>query len=329
MTGTEFGQLILGKRGEARETALLNAVKNGQYPSVFGDTSTWRTVRLNAVIDGKPRALLVQVAPDFFAVGNDTDPFYVGGWTTTAQRIADTFGAVLPTHKIANEIQQQADLRVGLMETTPGAPWYKPGGIPGDIEHSGAFIASNVKRNARLNALAGPSRWKKLVAGHMKDILTKAGGLSGKCPGGQCVTIYGGLGGGVDGWAIQGKNSTSHTWNYGPDYSHGIRLVSQTGKLDTGESVSLIDIARDPKLHVLVSDEGPIADLRLPSPGASSVPGAGGGGGSAKPAGDVATRAAGGSAVPWIVGAILAIGGGIALFGGGDDEGSRGSSDED
>lgn len=272
MNGTQYAELIANKRGIDRENALRGTVKNGQFPSVFSDRSRWKRVRMNAVIGSQPRWLDIFVAPDFFAVGSDDDPFYTGGWTDTAQEIANRLGAVLPSKRMANEIQHQGEVRVGLMETTPGAPWYKAGGIPGDIEASGAFIDSNRKRNARIVALAGPSpsRWNKLVVGHMKDILTKAGGLSGGCPGGQCVTIYGGLGGAVDGWAIQGKNSSSHVWNYGPDYSHGIRLIAAEGKLDTGEAVDLRRIALDPTLHPLLSDEGPF-DLRIPPPKGSAL----------------------------------------------------------
>jgi hypothetical protein len=57
--------------------------------------------------------------------------------------------------------------------------------------------------------------------------------------------------------------STVHSWDYGPDYSHLVRLIKRRARLD-GEYVDLHDVFADPKLSVLVSDEGPFADPAFP-----------------------------------------------------------------
>ena len=62
--------------------------------------------------------------------------------------------------------------------------------------------------------------------------------------------------------------STVHGARYA-DYSHGIRLVSDTMLID-GEPHSVYAVLEDPRLAPLVSDEGPIRDarglMRVPHP---------------------------------------------------------------
>ena len=282
MTGTEYGELIASKKGADREAALCHAVQNDQLPSIF--YNNYRTITSKAVIDGKERVLQMRCAADFLAAGTDADPFYVGGWTSTAQQIADYFHCILPSEKIARLIYEQADLRVPM--PNPGEPWYDTKNhVPRNIEDSGAWIAANKKHIAALGPIAG--REKKLVAGHMKDILQTKSGLLGSCPAslGGCLTLFGALQDGK--WPVQGVYK-GHQWNYGPDYSHGIRLVHREALLD-GVAVDLFDIFKDPKLCVLVTTEGPYVPW-LPSPTAGGPTGCGpgggsGGGGSSKPPG--------------------------------------------
>jgi len=54
--------------------------------------------------------------------------------------------------------------------------------------------------------------------------------------------------------------STVHGACYA-DYSHGIRLVSETVTVD-GQSRSAYDVLQDPVLSRALSDEGPIPNLR-------------------------------------------------------------------
>ena len=71
------------------------------------------------------------------------------------------------------------------------------------------------------------------------------------------VAIYGWLR--PDGAAIQ-PLSTVHGAGYA-DYSHGIRLVSDT-ILVNGQARSVFDILEDPGLAGLLSDEGPDSNAR-------------------------------------------------------------------
>jgi hypothetical protein len=88
-----------------------------------------------------------------------------------------------------------------------------------------------------------------LTAGHKKDLVITRQLWS--TPG--RVAIYGWHR--SDGKPIQSL-STVHGARYA-DYSHGVRLVSQTLFVD-GRPARLLDVLADPQLGPLLSDEGPL-----------------------------------------------------------------------
>jgi hypothetical protein len=92
-----------------------------------------------------------------------------------------------------------------------------------------------------------------LVSGDKKDVVVS--NRLERNPG--KIAIYGWHK--LDGAAIQ-PLSTIHGACYA-DYSHGIRLVSQTMVVD-GETKSVYDVLEDPTLSQTISDEGPIPDVR-------------------------------------------------------------------
>lgn len=255
-TGTDYQNAIAGKAGAEREKVTLDYFAQGAMPPFA--TATLPFV-IEEVVDGKKHRLVLDVAPDAFAVGSNLDPFYAPLWPTTAQTIADSLGAILPSKKLARLIYEAAPLKLSLYDSNPGEPWYDTKtGTPRKIEDSGAWTASNKRKVAAVRlGLKGVTPGAILVAGHSKDVIT------GPTLDGTRVRIYGGGGGKVDGWAIQ-PPSTIHDWSYGPDYSHGARFIRRNAVLD-GYTVDLYDLFVDPQLSALVSDEGPYTP-RIPSP---------------------------------------------------------------
>ena len=92
-----------------------------------------------------------------------------------------------------------------------------------------------------------------LVSGHKKDLVISPRLTSNP----EKLAIYGWHQ--LNGVPIQ-PLSTVHGACYA-DYSHGIRLVSETALVD-GERRSIYDLLDDPDLAGIVSDEGPIRNLR-------------------------------------------------------------------
>lgn len=255
-TGTDYKNAIAGKAGAEREQVALDYFAQGAMPPF--STAVVPLV-IEEVIGGQKHKLVLEVATDAFAVGSSLDPFYAPLWPTTAQTIADSLGAILPSRKLARLIYEAAPVKLTLYGSNPGEPWYDmKTGTPRKIEDSGAWAASNPKKVALTRlALKGNVPGTVLVAGHSKDVIT------GPTLDGSRVRIYGGGGGKTDGWAVQ-PPSTIHDWNYGPDYSHSTRFIRRNAVLD-GKAVDLYDVFADPVLSALVSDEGPYTP-RIPNP---------------------------------------------------------------
>ena len=94
----------------------------------------------------------------------------------------------------------------------------------------------------------------ELIAGHKKDVV-----LSNRLrerPG--RVAIHGWHQ--PDGKPIRPLSTVHVDWY--ADYSHGVRLVHPTARID-GESVSVLAALQDPELAGLLSDEGTIAGADL------------------------------------------------------------------
>jgi hypothetical protein len=242
MKAHEYLSRILSKTGADRELEALAAFKAGEMPDGLLKRS-WPTVTIKETIDGAPHTLELLVAPNFLAAGEDESAFHLPMWPTTAQKIADSLYAVLPTRKIADAIFKAAETRVSLDGVQPAAPWYDyVNKRPTDGGASAAWDSSNKKRQEK-----GALRYDRLVDGHAKSLV-----ISPKATGDK-VLIYGAMNG-VGGFPLQGL-SDFHVWHY-VDYSHGVRLVSRRAKLD-GKDIDLRSVFLDPKLSALVTDGGP------------------------------------------------------------------------
>jgi hypothetical protein len=159
----------------------------------------------------------------------------------TALEVALEYGFVLPTRKIVDTIFGQSAFHL-VPKPLPAGPRMR----------STAYYQTHNQTIERQRQLL---RWLpgELIAGHKKDVVLTNHLIHrpGK------IAIYG--------WHYPSGNpiqplSTIHGANYA-DYSHGIRLISETVLLD-GEPRSIYDILGDPELAPLLSDEGPLGKVR-------------------------------------------------------------------
>lgn len=199
----------------------------------------------------------VFVASDVFAIGSSDDYLRMPLAPGPAQQIADAFGWLLPTRKLANDIFAASQIRLTPIPQLNKGP------------NLGQYADYDQKVQAQLGQVGGIQG--QLISGHKKDVV-----LSNEMKPGH-VVIYGWFK--PDGSHIQPLTNI-HDDHYA-DYSHGIRYVSPFMKLD-GEVRNLEEIYQDPVLSALVSDEGPLHSVRYPTPGGASpaTPGTPGGGGS-------------------------------------------------
>jgi len=251
LSGSDFAATVLNVVGEPRESAILGELLAGNVPSFM------RTLCPVTVEVGGLRATY-WVTPDYLCIGSDDDYVRVPMTPGTAQRIADAFGAYLPTRRMVNSIFSQADVKLVA----------KPQGASKSMRSTQVFLNINKQIEEQLSVLSSPLG--SLVAGHKKDVvickglwLNKEGHKWGPehIP---CVAIYGWaqvIHNGV--WVVwQGLNSSSHDTSY-EDYSHGVRLVSAVVLVD-GVAYDFAEILVTSTWATFLSDEGMLPSARYP-----------------------------------------------------------------
>lgn len=245
LSGTEFAKSIADTSLSLvdREKKIFEEVRSGNVPTFL---KSLFPVAISKLIDGKEYVLVLWVAPDYLAIGNDQDYFYIPTTPILAQRIANLTRTMLPTKLMVDAIYKQAWLK---LEPQPIPPTPAMVTVPVFIKHN-ELLKEQMKR-VNPEAYVG-----QLTAGNKKDII-----ISNKIYGQPTprVVIYGWHK--LDGKTIQPVyNKHTNTW---ADYSHGVRLVSSIGVLN-GKRVKLTDVLKDQSLNVLLSDEGIILNVKYP-----------------------------------------------------------------
>lgn len=238
-TGTEFVKYIEHLDSGSRERAILKEILGGNVPDFL---RILVPVKLDFhSSDGKARIATVFVMPEYLAIGSNEDFVRIPMNLYTASGIASALGFVLPTRKMVDAIYRQAAFHFAPEPMTPGP----------QMTSTEYYRVHNQKIEAQ-SRLLGVTQGA-LVSGDKKDVVVTH--LLASNPG--KIAIYGWHR--LTGAPIQ-PLSTVHGACYA-DYSHGIRLVSETATVD-GQSRSIYDVLNDPQLAGALSDDGPIPNLR-------------------------------------------------------------------
>jgi hypothetical protein len=238
-TGGEFVRQIEGMSDDERESAILEQALSGNFPTFLRWSDPVTLSGRSA--DGRPVTITLCVAPDYLAIGSDSDYLYVPMRLKTAITIANRYNSVLPTPKIVDAIYDQAKVHL--------APQPLPAG--NTMRTTGYYWHhSQLVREQRLSAGAPPGA---LTAGDKKDLVLTNRSWTHLAR----VAIYG--------WQHPGGQpiqplSTVHGSRYA-DYSHGVRLVSAVAQVN-GVDTSLLDLLQNPNLAPVLSDEGVIHNTR-------------------------------------------------------------------
>lgn len=235
MKGSEFVQTYKKTSLAKWEAAALELARQGS-------TVAWPMVALKLEADGHTATL--KVASDYFAIGTPEDFVRLPLTPRTAQTIANLSGELLPTPKLVSDIHKQASVQL----------------TPSPMSNRGANLEDYAAHSAKIETLRA-SR-VGLVSGTKKDVVISNLAKAGK------VLIYGWFwpegvkpGGGFSN-PIQPRSNVHG--DFYVDYSHGIRFVSPVMTVD-GEDMMTEAVLRDPKLSKLVSDEGPVRQVRYPA----------------------------------------------------------------
>lgn len=236
ISGSEFIKLIDTLGFEQREELIANEILSGNIPGML---RKFRTIEYNASdAEGTRHKVELYILPDYLAIGSDSDFVRIPMGPLTAQKIADSLYCSMPTALIVDKIAASSE---GAIEPFPFRPLGDRNTWPITFEDS----------NNAINALYKAKGYRpgQLISGLKKDVII-TNKIAGDTLRGNHVTIYGWHY--PDGSRIQPSNNV-HV-NYYVDYSHGIRLIYRTIKID-GVEYDIQQALKDPLLFKLLSDE--------------------------------------------------------------------------
>jgi hypothetical protein len=223
---------------DAREQEILAELQHGNLPSFLRNL---RPVDVaTRASDGQEHRGRFWIMPDYLAIGADDDFVRIPMSPITAQFVADKFGCLLPTRKMVDEIYRQSQIRL------PPEP------LPAGPRMTSSEYYWNHNEIIAQQLGGGPPG--ELVSGHKKDVVITNKLLNRPAR----VAIYGWHK--SDGQPIQPLSLFHPNWYV--DYSHGIRLVAAMMIVD-GALRRVADVLKDPDLAPLLSDEGPIRQVRV------------------------------------------------------------------
>jgi len=258
-SGSEFMQYVMNMSFADRENAIYNEISTGNIPYFYRELKHLQASFADA--NGISHQIEYEVMPDYLAVGSDSDFCRIPMGPITAQRIADWFGATMPTRKLVDHIYLNAEIKLEPVTYTPVGNQNEK--VEKFIEHNNAIEEQRILAGGILG---------QLIGGTKKDVVLSIKITDPTRP--NHVVIYGWHR--LNGVAIQPLTNI-HIDSY-VDYSHGIRLLNADVKID-GEVNDIRTVLRDPVLYKILSDETGlmaqptyIADTNLPDkPGSFGV----------------------------------------------------------
>lgn len=260
--------------GPQREQAIRDAIDRG-----FTRSINW--VPVTSTSGG--RSLTLYVMDDALAVGTDDDWVRISCTHETNELVARSWttqgnGCYVLTSKVCDLVAENADPRLSPTILSGDPKWFQIMDTTRAMIHFHELVEG--KRAGRTGLVSDAGKyWVNTPRLGTSANPTRAG------DGGIAAANYGfyavdehlnylphavqgshtpdGVSHGPGGWAVFQNVGLMHSANTQADYSQKLRMMGQLGQLDTGEQVDLQDVALDPNLCHLLSDEGPVL-LRHP-----------------------------------------------------------------
>jgi len=235
LPGLQFMQKIKELKLEEREELIFKEFITGNIPNFLRQLTVITEIFENAT--GVKHELKYFVMPDYLAIGDDEDFCRIPMTPITAQKIADVYGAILPTRKLVNSIYEHCKIKLEPIT-------YYPVGNNNElvrkfIEHNNAIEQAMEKETGKLGDLLGGTKKDIVLSNLIFDEKRK-----------NNVAIYG--------WHMLNKKPiqplTNIHINTYVDYSHGVRLINNQALLD-GNLVLLSDLLKDSVKYKIISDE--------------------------------------------------------------------------
>lgn len=250
-----------------REDAMVAELVAGNVPDFM---RRWVEIRVSR--NGQTPVVVVRVLPDYLCVGKDDDYRHLPLDQQSAQKVADAFGAILPTAKICHAVWRRI-------------PWSATiNAIPRDYWNTGAsrkaprnrMQTSTAAYDEHSVAIQDKMRSMGLavgttIVGHKKDVVLTSnrdasriafhGFYDGEIPFEPCME--------GSNRANCNKEMPAHPHPEGKgrfsDYSQGVRLVHPYMHID-GVKHLVADVLKDASRAGHISAQGVIASPRVPPP---------------------------------------------------------------
>ena len=232
----------------AREIAICGQILQGNVPNWMRQM---KLVTTNELINGTNHTVSYYVAPDYFAIGSETDYFLTPMTPLLAQRIADAIGCSLPTSKMVDDIWKKAPCHLAPAPIAPSP----------DMTTVPVFDDHNTTVRGQRFAVTNTYPLGTLVGGDNKDVIIANKIYTNFTSPTKPVVIYGWHN--LDGSHIQNVYN-GHEETYA-DYSHGIRMVQMSLTVD-GQSSTVTNVLTNPNLAGLLSDDTIYANNVIPTP---------------------------------------------------------------
>jgi hypothetical protein len=235
-----------------REDAIYAEIAKGNIPD-FLRTTTKITSTFQDV-NGVSHTVVYEVMPDYLSIGSNEDFCRIPMGPITAQRIANLFGASMPTPKLVDDIYTHCVVKVAPVSYLP-------------VGNANELVSKFVEHNQAIEAqrLASGMPLGSLMGGTKKDVVLSNKITDPANP--DHVVIYGWHQ--LNGTAIQPVYN-GHINSY-VDYSHGICLINDQLLVDS-TVMSVKQIVMNAALYKLLSNEtgamtqaGYIKDNSIPS----------------------------------------------------------------
>lgn len=235
ISGSQFMQSVMNMNFEQRETEIYNQISIGNIPDFLRSLTQIQSNFYDE--QGALHTVIYQTMPDYLAIGSDADFCRLPMGPITAQKLADMFGASLPTSKLVYDIYLNCSVKLEPVT-------YAPVGNANELAPK--FIEHNSAIEAQRNAAGG--QLGQLTGGVKKDVVISIKIIDPARP--NHVVIYGWHQ--LNGQPIQPLTNI-HINSY-VDYSHGIRLLNAQLLLDSAV-VNIRDVLTDANLYKTISNE--------------------------------------------------------------------------
>lgn len=245
MKGIDF-VLGLPRHGDSqeRDDRIVKAVRDGLHAPLVYKPVTVKHRGLEARIWVMADALMVGEPGDYVRISMNAD---------TAQRIAWEFGDYLPTTKICDAVWDAAEVKIA--PETQGPPRYSYS----DMDHPDRMMDYHKAVDRKI---AEKNGFGKLIGNIGKHwVLTNKNTTSRAANYGWYVQSGGSVS--ASGKRMIQTLGTAHNGRHA-DYSQVLRLVKNEVEID-GKLYSFADVALDPELCGLVSSEGVLKSLYIPT----------------------------------------------------------------